>query len=261
LQYQLDNMNNEDLLSEMKMAREEKGNLEIQLNKAHIRLEEIGELNTVLKSQMLEPERELSSLKDDKLGTRKVEYKLEIDKVRKLDKPHKTRSRDEAEIPSGFNKIWLLLLILLSGICGYYVCSLTDKYHKDNVKPILSRVIQNSAPFYSNECIIASDTARTNLLERENSFINCLSQKDTLRTAYNKCTMDLKENEYNKCTTDLDEKDKKYCSDLKARDRIIKAREEISKKSRADKETAELRFPTTDKRKKIALGASVEFIL
>ena len=123
---------------------------------------------------MLELERELSSLMDNNLGTRKIEYKLEIDKVRKDNKPNKTRSKDEAEIPSGFNKIWLVLLILLSGICGYYICSLTDKYHQDKGKLILSRVIQNSASFSSNECITTRNTTQRNILEKEKSLINFL---------------------------------------------------------------------------------------
>ena len=40
-------MNNEDLLSEVKLAKMEKGNLEVQLNKGNIRLEGIGKINTV----------------------------------------------------------------------------------------------------------------------------------------------------------------------------------------------------------------------
>ena len=43
---------------------------------------------------MLELEQELSSLMDDNLGTRKSEYKLEIDKVNNDNKPNKTHSRD-----------------------------------------------------------------------------------------------------------------------------------------------------------------------
>ena len=100
---------------------------------------------------MLEPERELSSCIDDNLGTKKIEYKLEIDKVRKDNRPNKTRSRNEADIPSEFKKICLVLLILILGICGYSVCSLTEKYHQDTCKSILSRVIQNRASFSSTK--------------------------------------------------------------------------------------------------------------